>query len=62
MTARVIVAHGRAVQIVTTTYEPDPAAKDGVHEHVTLETPTPLTEAQRLRLESLNETGKFWRP
>jgi hypothetical protein len=32
-----------------------------VHEHVTLETPTPLTETQRLRTLAAWETDKQWR-
>lgn len=36
-------------QLITTTYSTDPATGE-VTEHVTCETPTPVTETQRMRL------------
>lgn len=59
MTTRVVRV-GKARQIVTTTFTEDEKAKDGVHEHVTLATPTPLTDTQKLRVVSLTESGKRW--
>lgn len=59
MTTR-IVRIGRSRQIVTTTFTEDEQAKDGVREHVTLQTPTLMTDTARLRLLSVNEPGKRW--
>jgi hypothetical protein len=52
---------GPTSQIITTRFTPDETAKDGVREHVTLETPQPLTDTQRLRLQDVNEAGRKWR-
>jgi hypothetical protein len=55
MTSR-IVRVGRQEQVITTTYSLDDAGN--VHEHITLETPNPLTETQRLRLVQTWENTK----
>jgi hypothetical protein len=47
--------------VCTTTFEIDPAAKDGVREIVTLETPRAVTDTQRMRLVQSWETDKKWR-
>lgn len=59
MTTR-IVRIGRERQIVTTTFTEDDKAKDGVREHVTLATPTPMTDTAKLRILKLNEQGRRW--
>jgi hypothetical protein len=59
MTSR-IVRVGKERQLVLTTFTPDPNSRDGLHEHVTLSTPTPLTDTARLRLLSVTEAGKRW--
>lgn len=59
MTSRIVRA-GKARQLVTTTFTVDPSAKDGVREHVTLSTPTPITDTARLRVLSLTEAGRKW--
>lgn len=59
MTAR-IVRVGKQRQLITTTFTPEPQAKDGLREHVTLATPSALTETARLRALSLQDAGKRW--
>ena len=55
-----IVRVGKARQIVTTTFTPDPNGKDGVREHVTLATPDTMSETAKLRLISVRDSGKRW--
>lgn len=55
-----IVRVGKDRQLVTTTFTPDPAGKGGVREHVTLTTPTSLTNTAKLRLLKVTDVGKRW--
>jgi|HubBroStandDraft_4_1064222.scaffolds.fasta_scaffold465325_1 hypothetical protein len=54
---------GKLYQIVTMQWGPNPKHEIGSepHEHVTLETPKPVTDTARLRVLALNDAGKSWR-
>jgi hypothetical protein len=58
---RVGKRHGAAGtdQLITVTYETE--ADGTVREHITLETPTPVTDTQRLRLLKTWEIGREWK-
>lgn len=58
MTSR-IVRVGKMRQLVTTVFESDETGQI-VHEHITLSTPTPLTDTARLRLLTVDEMGRRW--
>jgi hypothetical protein len=45
-------------QLITTTYLREDDGR--LHEHVTLQTPTPITDTQRLRLVQSWELDKGW--
>ena len=47
-------------QIVTTSFEPDAAGRNGVREIVTLETPKRVTDTQKLRVLTVRDFGKSW--
>ncbi len=61
MTSRLVKVgrgHRRTDQIVTTTYTTE---DDGaLHEHVTLETPDPLSDTAIQRMAVLRESQKVW--
>jgi hypothetical protein len=54
---------GRQSQIVTTEYlhGAEPGFEER-HEHVTLSTPDPLTDTQRMRLMTAREARESWQP
>jgi hypothetical protein len=61
MTSRIVkIGRNGLTQLITTSFTTDPDGKEGVREHITLETPTPVTETQRMRLLSTWEMGKEW--
>ena len=56
MSSHIIKFSGRPVQVVTTQRHRGPAGR--VHEHITLETPKPVTDTARLRVLVTLERSK----